>query len=311
MPAAMLVAGLCLLVVGAMTITVTARSGRLRSSGAADFLESISGGPVDPTSAMITDRLEMPFFERIIRPLGSGIIERLVSFTPSGYLDRVHQRLLLAGLTPAVRAEEFGAASVLSAATGVLLTVAWLVLASPATNIGLLGAVALPACFVFLPRAWLERKVTERKEAIFKDLPDVLDLMAMAVEAGTAFEGALALVADEFDSPLAEELARMLQEMELGISRRDALQNLKRRTEVPELSNFVLALTQADALGMPIGRILHVQAAEMRVRRRQWAREKAGKLPVKIVFPLVLFIFPAILVVILGPAFASIFTAFR
>ncbi len=98
--------------------------------------------------------------------------------------------------------------------------------------------------------------------------------------------------------------------MELGLPRREALQNLKRRTEVPELSNFVLALTQADALGMPIGRVLHGQATEMRVRRRQWARERAAKLPVKILFPLVFFIFPAILVVILGPAAESISKGF-
>ena len=102
-----------------------------------------------------------------------------------------------------------------------------------------------------------------------------------------------------------------LKEMELGLSRREALQNLKRRTEVPELSNFVLAITQADALGMPLGRVLHTQAAEMRSRRRQWAREMAGKLPVKILFPLIVFIFPAILVVILGPAGKSILTGLK
>ena len=114
-----------------------------------------------------------------------------------------------------------------------------------------------------------------------------------------------------FDSPLAEEFGRTLKEMELGLPRREALQNLKRRTDVPELSNFILALTQADALGMPIGRVLHTQAVEMRNKRRQWAREKAAKLPVKIMFPLVLFIFPAILVVILGPGAFGIELAFR
>ena len=116
------------------------------------------------------------------------------------------------------------------------------------------------------------------------------------------FEGALDVVCQNFDSPLAQEFSRTLREMELGLPRRDAFQNLKRRTEVPELSNFVLALLQADALGIPIGRVLKTQAAEMRNKRRQWAREKAGKLPVKIMFPLVCFIFPAILVIVLGPA---------
>jgi tight adherence protein C len=113
-------------------------------------------------------------------------------------------------------------------------------------------------------------------------------------------------VCEHFESPRAEEFSRTLKEMELGLPRREALQNLKRRTEVPELSNFVLALTQADALGMPIGRVLKTQAGKMRLKRRQWAREKAAKLPVKIMFPLVLFIFPPLFVVVLGPAEASI-----
>ena len=121
------------------------------------------------------------------------------------------------------------------------------------------------------------------------------------------FEGALDVVCQHFSSPLAEEFHRTLREMELGLPRRDAFQNLKRRTEVPELSNFVLAIMQADALGIPIGRVLRTQASEMRAKRRQWAREKAAKLPVKMLLPLVLFIFPAIMIVVLGPA-ASGFT---
>ena len=118
------------------------------------------------------------------------------------------------------------------------------------------------------------------------------------------------MVCDNFDSPLADEFSRTLREMELGLPRREALQNLKKRTEVPELSNFVLTLTQADALGMPIGRVLKTQADEMRMKRQAWAREKAAKLPVKILFPLVLFIFPAIFVVLLGPAASDIKGAF-
>ena len=136
-------------------------------------------------------------------------------------------------------------------------------------------------------------------------------LLAISVEAGVGFEGALEIVCNNFESPLAFEFSRTLKEMELGLPRREALQNLKRRTEVPELSNFVLALVQADALGMPIGRVLHTQAEEMRIKRRQWARAKAGKLPVKILFPLVMCVFPAVMVVVLGPAVASIGKTFR
>jgi tight adherence protein C len=159
---------------------------------------------------------------------------------------------------------------------------------------------------LFGPVAWLRRKQDERQASIKRHLPDVLDLLAISVEAGVGFEGAVEVVTGHFDGPLADELSRMLQEMELGLPRREALQNLKRRTEVPELSNFVLILVQADALGMPIGRVLRTQAVEMRLKRRQWAREKAARLPVKILLPLTLFILPALFVVILGPAAMSI-----
>ena len=150
-----------------------------------------------------------------------------------------------------------------------------------------------------------------RQEQLLRDLPDTLDLLAISVEAGVGFEGALGIVCEHFDSPLADEFSRTLKEMELGLPRREALQNLKKRTEVPELSNFVLALTQADVLGMPIGRVLKTQATEMRSKRRQWAREKAAKLPVKILFPLILFIFPPVFVIVLGPAAAQIGRSFH
>jgi len=113
-------------------------------------------------------------------------------------------------------------------------------------------------------------------------------------------------VGKHFDSPLSHELSRLLREMELGVPRRTALQNLRRRVDLPEVSNFVLSLIQADGLGMPLGRVLRAQANEMRSKRRQWAREKAAKLPVKILFPMFLFIFPALFVVVLGPAVSSI-----
>jgi tight adherence protein C len=175
---------------------------------------------------------------------------------------------------------------------------------------GLLLGILLPVCGAQLPKSWLDRKVEDRVAAIRRDMPDTLDLLAISVEAGVGFEGALGIVCDNFTSPLADEFARTLREMELGLPRREALQNLKKRTEVPELSNFVLTLTQADALGMPVGRVLKTAADEMRTKRRQWAREKASKLPVKILFPLVLFIFPSIFIVLLGPAASDIMESF-
>ncbi|MEY2477195.1 MAG: tight adherence protein [Actinomycetota bacterium] len=261
---------------------------------------------VDPDADQFTQRMHQPFLARVLRPLGTGALDRVSSLTPRNYVLRIHHQLLLAGMSTQIRAEEFITAQVIATGVGLAAAVGIVALAGLGASKATLVLVLFPGIGIMLPSAWLTRKVQERKDAILRDLPDVLDLLAISVEAGVGFEGALEVVCTHFDSPLAQEFSRTLKEMELGLPRREALQNLKRRTEVPDLSNFVLALTQADALGMPIGRVLHTQAREMRSKRRQWAREKAGKLPVKILFPLVVFIFPAVLVVILGPAASSI-----
>ena len=265
----------------------------------------------DPDADAFTQRMHQPFLSRVLRPLGAGALGRISALTPRNYVLRIHHQLLLAGMSTQVRAEEFITAQVFATGLGLLAAIGVVALADLGASKATLVLVLFPGLGIMFPAAWLSRKVQERKDAILRDLPDVLDLLAISVEAGVGFEGALEIVCTHFDSPLSQEFSRTLKEMELGLPRREALQNLKRRTEVPELSNFVLALTQADALGMPIGRVLHTQAKEMRSKRRQWAREKAGKLPVKILFPLVVFIFPAVLVVILGPAGASIMDGLR
>jgi tight adherence protein C len=254
-------------------------------------------------------KLTEPFFIRVVRPLSGNALGLITKLTPRNYLDSTHKKILLAGLTSRMRAEEFVVGQVASTGILTLAALGWIVLSHPEFRMTLLAIIFLPLVGALGPAAWLTRKVNERKAAIRKDLPDTLDLLAISVEAGMGFEGAIDIVCKHFDSPLAEEFARTLREMELGLPRKDAFQNLKRRTEVPELSNFVLAILQADALGIPIGRVLKTQATEMRAKRRQWAREKAAKLPVKILFPLIAFIFPSIMVVILGPAVPGIYKA--
>lgn len=299
---------LTVLAFGAVLV-VTGLRGRLApASDATDYLRDLENG--EETGDVYGQTLAEPFLGRIVRPLGVGSLRRIAGLTPRHYVEGVHRQLVVGGVASSVRAEELVALQVLAGAAGAVLGVMYVILAQPSARIGVLALIALPFIGILAPQSWLKRKVAERTNAIRMDLPDTIDLLAISVEAGQGLEGAMQTVCTHFDSPLSEELSRTLKEMELGLARRDALHNLKRRTEVPELSNFVLVLTQADALGMPIGRVLRTQAAEMRSKRRQWAREKAAKLPVKILLPLTLFIFPAVMVVTLGPAIPGIAAAF-
>ena len=261
---------------------------------------------VQPHLDEFSERVATPILPRLIRPAGARAVGMIQSFLPRNYLERVRRKLAVAGLLDRVTAEEFIAVQLVSLVGGTLVGVV-IGLAAGWTATGVFrSALLLGIVGPLIPLQWLQKSRQKRQMQVRRDLPDILDLLAISVEAGVGLEGAIEIVGKHFDSPLAHEMMRMLREMELGVSRRIALQNMKARIEVPDVSNFVLSLVQADALGMPIGRVLRTQANEMRLRRRQWAREKAGKLPVKIVFPLVTFILPALFVVVLGPAVISI-----
>jgi tight adherence protein C len=306
-----LVLTMTLAVAGAVVVAVgLAWSRRPALGGVAEYLRDVDGAPggvVDQYQRQLAE----PFFVRVVRPFMGSMHDAVDRLTPRNYLQTTHRNLQLAGLTSTMRAQEFVVAQVIGTALLTLAALAYSLFGGPSARTALLVLILAPVVGLLLPPAWLARKVRERQDAIRRDLPDTLDLLAISVEAGMAFEGALAVVCSHFNSPLADEFARTLREMELGLPRKDAFTNLKHRTEVTELSNLVLALLQADGLGIPVGRVLKTQASEMRLRRRQWAREKAGKLPVKMLVPLVLFVFPAIMVVILGPAVPGIYQALR
>ena len=169
-----------------------------------------------------------------------------------------------------------------------------------------LYAIAGAAAGFFLPDVLLYNAGLKRQQRIQLNLPDAMDMLTVCVEAGLGFDAALSQVARNTDGPLAAELARMLQEMQIGKSRTEALRAMADRTTAPELRAFVSALVQAGELGISIASVLREQAKEMRLRRRQRAEEQAQKVPVKILFPLIACLFPALFVVIIGPGVISI-----
>jgi tight adherence protein C len=254
--------------------------------------------------------LEKPFGERVLGP-GMGKLTNLGRrFTPSDQLARIRHRLELAGSPPQWDVDRVVALKMLGLMVGAALGIAVPFLFGagilPIIGFGLL----LTTAGYFAPNLAIYQMGYNRREQTRKELPDALDLLTISVEAGLAFDAALSQVARNTTGPLAEEFFRVLQEMQIGLGRTDAMRALGERTDLPDLHSFVTAMVQADAFGIPIARVLRVQAKEMRIKRTQRAEELAQKVPVKILFPLIFCILPALFVVILGPAAIQIFESF-
>jgi tight adherence protein C len=221
-------------------------------------------------------------------------------FTPSSFAARLERQLALAGRPAAWPLKRLMAAKILLAAAAVVLGVLFIG-GSPGAR-SLLLALVVTAVAYFVPDLLLYSKGTERQAAIGLELPDTLDQMTIAVEAGLGFDSAMARVGQNGKGPLAAELIRTLQDMQVGRSRREAYQELADRTTCKDLQQFVRAVIQADTYGVSVSGVLRTQAAEMRVKRRQRAEEKAMQIPVKVIFPLMVCILPVLFIALLGPA---------
>lgn len=253
-----------------------------------------------------------PITERAVLPLLGALTNLGRRFTPVGYVDSVRQKFIFAGNGSADAVDRFLAIRVITAVM-VLPTIWFFFFWNPLQLEGMTRLLAF-ALFVFAlmlgPDAMLSRRVQERQHELQVTLPDVLDLLTISVEAGLGFEQALDRTISAVPGALADEFARMLGEVRAGSSRADAMRALEQRTNVPEVRSFVLAILQADTFGVSIGRVLRSQSEEMRIKRRQLAQERAQKAPVKMLIPMVFCIFPALFVIVLGPAIINIRKAF-
>ncbi len=269
-------------------------------------LEQYISAQPQPTGR-IRDELRAPFWERVVKPKLRGWEEVARKVTPAGYMQVVSRRLEYAGMDSA-RPSAFVVKQVgLAVMSGV--GVFFFTVGEDAGR-SLLLAAAVGGLAGMLPSLQLGSKGRQRSAQIARELPDVLDLLTVSVEAGLGFDSALAKVVEKMSGPLPDEFARILRGIRMGEPRRDALRQLAERTDVADLKLFIGSVVQGEQLGVSISKILRVQSDQIRLVRRQRAQEAAMKAPIKMLFPLVLFIFPALFVVLLGPAAIQIMKTF-
>jgi tight adherence protein C len=253
---------------------------------------------------MLTGEQRVPFKERVLAPATASLAGLVLKLNPKTSAETVRLRLLSAGLSDKVSVNTFLAVKAVGGALGFLVGIMFGVSAGP------LGALVFTAAFAvagfWLPSFLLSTKTRRRREQIKAELPDALDLLAVSVEAGLGFDGAIVKLTEHMEGALIEEFSLTLGEIRVGEGRQEALKRMAERVDTPEISSFTRAIIQADQLGISLGRILRVQAADTRLRRQAAAEEKAMKAPIKMLFPTVAFIFPAMFIVILGPAFINI-----
>jgi tight adherence protein C len=259
----------------------------------------------------LEDELALPFLRRVLRPTLNALFRALTRVTPRGLQRRARERLAHAGLhTDAAR---FIATKTLVAGATLVGFLVVIGLAAASDRAGQLTVIAIIATLLAysLPEVWLSRAIGRRRKSYQRALPDVMDLLCVSVEAGLGFDGAVQKVAEKFPPPIGEEFREYLKEVKLGKPRPEALRSLSARSGLPEVQSFAAAVIQAEELGVSITKVLRVQSEQLRQRRKQRAEEKAMKTPIKMLFPLIIFIFPTVFIVVLGPALLSLVEMFK
>ena len=231
--------------------------------------------------------LSLSFSDRVIVPTMQRLSQTVARFAPQSLLEQTQRQLEISGKT--LSASEFWLITIVC--FFLFAGLGWFVARdNPDRQLLFIGSGALVG--FILPRYWLTSSINRRKEGVIKKLPDALDLMTICVDAGLTFDGAMAKVKEKWDDPLSNEFGRVIYEMQLGKTRREALKAMTARLDVPDVQSFIASVLQADQLGVSIGKVLRIQSEQMRVRRRQRAEEKAQQAPIKMLFPMVVFNFP-------------------
>lgn len=260
--------------------------------------------------SLAEEELKKSFFERMIKPIIQKIALRFSrgeKGESSPYQDKLLTQLIMAGNPGNLGPTEFIVLQFLISllALFMILTLCFLIKLKPPILILIFGLTFFCLGFVG-PKFWLSKRVTKRKKLISKALPDTLDLLEVSMEAGLGFDMALSKVIEKTKGPLATEFKKALEEIMVGEPRREAMKNVGKRTGVEDLQLFINNVIQAEQLGVGIAKVIQVQSDQIRVLRRQRVEEEAMKVPIKILFPLIFFIFPTLLLIVLGPVILKI-----
>lgn len=253
--------------------------------------------------------LSQRFYERIILPIFNSVGQLASRFTPQATLESTKIRLETAGNPMSIEPAFFLAMrAVLAVVFG-----GGLFLVFTISGRNWLSGLGISALFMIIgymfPSMWLTSRIGARQKSVFRAMPDALDLLTICVEAGLGFDSAMKKVHEKWEDELALEFGRVLQEINLGKLRREALKDMAERLQVSELTSFVAAVIQSEQLGVSMAKVLRIQSDQMRVRRRQMAEEEAHRAPIKMIFPIALLIFPSILMILLGPAAMLLLTS--
>jgi tight adherence protein C len=247
--------------------------------------------------------LSQPFSDRVILPMARRLGDISARFTPQHQVDVTAKNLEMAGNPGRLDASAFLALRfVVAGVFGGVLFLAFMFSSTWPVSRELLITLIFLVLGFFFPQLWLKSKIGSRQKEIRKAMPDALDLLTICVEAGLGFDAAMAKVNEKWDNQLSLAFGRAIREIQLGKLRREALRDMSERVGIPEMTSFVAAVIQSEMLGVSMARVLRIQSDQMRVKRRQRAEEEARKAPTKMVFPMGLFIFPAIIIVLMTPA---------
>ncbi len=260
-------------------------------------------GDRDVPASLEQIELSLSTRERVIIPMYRALARFAIRFTPENQIESIRRQIELAGKSQTMEPVVFfGQRIALTLVMGIGAFVLFFMFTDWGVVKGTLGTVGGAFLGYYLPMLQLKGQISRRKDAIVKALPDALDLLTICVEAGLGFEQAMSKVYAKWDNDLAIAFGRVLQEIQLGKRRSEALRDMSHRMDVPDVTSFVAALVQAEQLGVSIAKILRIQSDQMRVKRRQRAQEKAQQAPVKMMIPMVLLIFPSLWIVLLGPS---------